>query len=331
MSHHIVRPATHEEWLEFRKSGIGSSEVGTILGINHFDTPYGLWRKKLGLDPAIAENEAMEMGHVFEYGVADLFSRRTGAIINYDTEGDWCAVDDERPFLRVSPDRMYWEAGEEQTPENLHILECKTTSTNVDEDNLPDYWFCQIQYQMGVMGVKSGALGWVSAYGGRFHFGFKKIDFNPGFYSYLVSNLDHFWNVNVLQKIAPEDVNGDDTKLRFPTADKSRQVVADDTLCKAVEQLVRTKAKIKLLETEESELESIIRMGMQDASRLVDGNDKLLVSWPTVAGGTSFDSKRFREENPEMYDRYTVKKADTRRMSVKLTEKDLATREAGAA
>ena len=50
MSYTILKPATHEEWLEERSKGIGSSEVGTIMGVNHFDTPYRLWRRKVGID-----------------------------------------------------------------------------------------------------------------------------------------------------------------------------------------------------------------------------------------------------------------------------------------
>ena len=44
----VIRPATHEEWLDERKKGIGSSEAGTVMGVNHFDTPYKLWRRKTG-------------------------------------------------------------------------------------------------------------------------------------------------------------------------------------------------------------------------------------------------------------------------------------------
>lgn len=33
MSYTIIRPKDRNEWLEHRKSGIGSSEVATILGL----------------------------------------------------------------------------------------------------------------------------------------------------------------------------------------------------------------------------------------------------------------------------------------------------------
>ena len=73
MSYTILKPATHEEWLEERSKGIGSSEVGTIMGVNHFDTPYRLWRRKVGIDGPVESNEAMEMGHLLEPAVAQRF------------------------------------------------------------------------------------------------------------------------------------------------------------------------------------------------------------------------------------------------------------------
>ena len=50
MSNTVIRPKDRAEWLEYRKDGIGSSEVATILGLNPGETPYQLWRRKKGLD-----------------------------------------------------------------------------------------------------------------------------------------------------------------------------------------------------------------------------------------------------------------------------------------
>lgn len=67
MAYVIVRPADHQGWLAERKKGIGSSEAGTIMGVNKFDTPYRLWRRKREIDPPVQTNEAMELGHHLEF------------------------------------------------------------------------------------------------------------------------------------------------------------------------------------------------------------------------------------------------------------------------
>ena len=79
MSYTILKPAIHEEWLEERSKGICSSEVGTIMGVNRFDTPYRLWRRTVDIDGPVESNETMEVGHLLDpvvVSVSDLMSRR---------------------------------------------------------------------------------------------------------------------------------------------------------------------------------------------------------------------------------------------------------------
>ena len=121
MAYRVIRPATHQEWLDERKKGIGSSEAGTIMGVNRFDTPYGLWRRKTGVDGPIASNEQMELGHHMEPAVVTMFAARTGAEVCKNSEGDWIAVDKKREYLRVSPDRLFYEAGARHIKSNLRL------------------------------------------------------------------------------------------------------------------------------------------------------------------------------------------------------------------
>ncbi|WP_308006141.1 YqaJ viral recombinase family protein, partial [uncultured Porphyromonas sp.] len=53
-----------EDWLESRTEGIGASDIATIVGLNPYETPYSLWRRKLGLDPAKEETLPMKLGHL---------------------------------------------------------------------------------------------------------------------------------------------------------------------------------------------------------------------------------------------------------------------------
>ena len=38
----------HDEWLEWRRQGIGSSDSASIMGTSPYTTPYQLWEEKLG-------------------------------------------------------------------------------------------------------------------------------------------------------------------------------------------------------------------------------------------------------------------------------------------
>ena len=83
----------------------------------------------------------MRAGHILESAVATYFEQESGRQVIKASEGDWLAVDTERDFLRVSPDRTYWLEGKHSN-DNKGILECKTTQMDIDDADLPKYWFC---------------------------------------------------------------------------------------------------------------------------------------------------------------------------------------------
>lgn len=55
-----------DEWLEFRKSHIGASEIASIMGVDPWRTPYQLWCEKTGLVESQPPNKAMERGIFME-------------------------------------------------------------------------------------------------------------------------------------------------------------------------------------------------------------------------------------------------------------------------
>ena len=72
-------PSSHEEWLEDRRKGIGGSDVGALLGLNKYKSPYTLWAEKSGLlHTDEVDNESMRIGRDLEDYVAKRFMEETG-------------------------------------------------------------------------------------------------------------------------------------------------------------------------------------------------------------------------------------------------------------
>jgi putative phage-type endonuclease len=72
---------TNEEWLEFRRSGIGGSDYGIIYGVSNFKTARDLYMDKLGYKPYWEPESSwftLEYGHANEELVAKAFYERTG-------------------------------------------------------------------------------------------------------------------------------------------------------------------------------------------------------------------------------------------------------------
>lgn len=77
---------SREDWLTYRRLGIGGSDVAAIMGISPFATIRDLYYDKVGIQPLIEEDEesnwvAKEVGHRLEDLVAEIFSKKTGLTV----------------------------------------------------------------------------------------------------------------------------------------------------------------------------------------------------------------------------------------------------------
>lgn len=308
----IIRPKSHGDWLDIRRSGIGSSEVASILGLNPFETPYQLWRKKKGLDAPQNETFAMKAGHYLEDAVSLFFHDETGFDIIKRSSGDWIARDNARPFLQVSPDRTYW-LSESRRPEDKGILECKTTQKTIDGDDLPRHWFCQLQYQLGVAGYRQGALAWLCA--GR-DFGYKIIDFVPDFYEWMVGEVEKFWRDYIEGDAEPEAVDVSDAVIKYADHTEGKSVEADGDVFAAYSELKGVKDQLKSLNERKCELEGLIKMSLKDAEVLNYGGTTI-ATWKTSKASEKFDEAAFREENQDLYKKYLTNVSGSRRLIIK--------------
>lgn len=315
MSTTIYRPKSHEAWLELRKGGIGSSEVGTILGLNPYETPYQLWRKKKGLDAPTPESFAMRAGHYLEDAVSLFYQDETGNEIIKSSAGDWLAVDDERPFLRVSPDRTAWKRGMAKKHDNKGIIECKTTQKDIDGDSLPQHWFCQLQYQLGVMGLNWGALAWLTA--GR-EFGYRDLTFDKEFYAWIVEEVTRYWQDYIIGDAEPLAINVADVVLKNPRHVAGKLLAADDFIVAELAELKELRDELAALDQRKKDIEADIKMMMGDAEALVmPGSDNVLCTWRAQKERTKFDEKRFAQEHPDIYAQYTKTTPGSRTFLIK--------------
>lgn len=71
---------SREDWLDYRRLGIGGSDAAAIMGLSPFATIRDLYFDKIGVTPVIEEEEenwvAKEVGHRLEDLVAMILPRR---------------------------------------------------------------------------------------------------------------------------------------------------------------------------------------------------------------------------------------------------------------
>ena len=313
MRHNRITYPDRAAWLQGREQGIGASEAATVLGLNPYETPLQLWRRKVGIDPPKPQTDAMRRGHYCEDAVAQWWAHSTGRDIIAASKDDFMFVDPEREYLRVSPDRTYWLPDMPRNDDNKGILECKTTLMAVDPDDLPQAWFCQLQMNLGVAGYSHGSLAWLAR---GLEFGSVDIDLVPSFYDMMAAAIEEFWLKNVKERIEPLPINAADVAAAFPTHDAGALVEATDKQAAECARLRQVKDAIADLEKEKAALEDSIKMAIGPAEGIArDG--RTLATWKSGKPATRLDEKALKAEMPDIYAQFARETPAARRFLLK--------------
>lgn len=146
---------TEQEWLAYRRRGIGVSDVAAILGISPFRTARDLYDDKLNIASAADDAGnwvALEMGHLLEPLVARIFAKKTGLEVFQIKK---MFQHPQYPFMLADVDYFV------RLPNGkIAILEIKTTNYNAKdhwwkdgEECVPVYYETQGRHYMTVMDI----------------------------------------------------------------------------------------------------------------------------------------------------------------------------------
>lgn len=282
MKPRIIRPATHEEWLKEREYGIGASEVGAILGLSPFETPFSLWLKKTKQVEREPENQAMKMGHLLEPVVSQLWEEATGQKVIKASAADIIYVHPENDFMRATPDRIV--RGRKK------LLEIKTTVTGIDPEDLPTHWVAQVIYQQYVTGIHDADLAYLVQ--GRY-FGYVNIPYDEEFANFIAERVTAFWNENVLADKEPDAISVED--FAFKGSEPGKTVEADDKALNELLSLYKLNVTLDKDEAEANGLKDALKLYMGDAESIIY-EDSVLATWKTGSRGRTF---RLKERNIE--------------------------------
>jgi putative phage-type endonuclease len=156
------------EWHEARRSVIGGSEVGSIMGVNSFESRYVLWYRKAGYLGQAEEiaNPLFEWGHRLEPVVAEKFADMHPEF-DVQVSGSW--VHQDRPWHGANPDRLLavryqyddWDGKPAfETLDVEAVLEIKTSMSGYgwENDMCPVKYVLQLRWYMECFGLDYGYL-----------------------------------------------------------------------------------------------------------------------------------------------------------------------------
>lgn len=297
---------SNAEWLRLRKSGIGGSDAGAICGVNPYSSAMKVFRDKTSDEVEEQDSEAIRIGHDLEDYVAQRFTEATSLKVR---KSNFMYRSKEHPFMIADVDRLV--VGEDAG------LECKTTSAyHADKwkgGDIPLHYVIQCYHYMAVTGKRVWYIAAVIL--GR-EFVYRKLEWDDALIGSLIEMEREFWTDHVEKGIMPAPDGSDvcDAVLAryFPNARQEsaiRLVGFDDKLRRREEIL----GFISELQEEQRQIEQEVKLFMQDNERA--SSDCFRVSWKNI-DSTKLDTKRIKEERPELYVDYG-KVSHSRRFEVK--------------
>lgn len=333
--HCDIIPITSEgQWHEERAKGIGGSDLGAILGLSKYASPWSVWALKSGLVPKDDAGAAAAWGHLLEAPIAEMYARETGeAIVEWPSVS---LVSKRYPYMRANIDRLRvkpseqfpagvvttWGTREEprtdEPPGIIGILEIKSGGIasygNVEEwdnDAIPEGYQMQGYHYGIVSGITD--IRYAALLGGH-GLQLRTLDWDEDVAENIVQVESWFWALVESGDEPPLDGHratleaveklSRTPEKEFDGGDDLEAMWSEYQALKDQEAEMRTKA---------NEVRGVILRSIQDAEVGL-ANGRKLFTFRLTKGRETFDQDAFKAEHPELYQKFTSRGNPYRRL-----------------
>ena len=329
---------SEEDWLDYRRRGIGGSDVSAIFGTSPFRTARDLYYDKLNI-ASVEDDEgnwvAMEMGHLLEPLVAKIFERKTGYRV-YQIKKMF--QHPQYPWMLADVDYFV-----ELPDGTTAILEIKTTNYNARDnwwmngkETVPVYYESQGRHYMAVTDLDRCFF--CCLYGNNEEeVIIREVKRDFEYEAEMVFLEQYFWENHVLTRTPPPYTEDGDLVLESVrrhtgSADQDAPVVTLDLSLTAKlmrylqlqEQKKLTEAGSKEIEADMKRLKAALVAEMGKSCKAVcqqDGVNYIVTYNPVRTPGIDKDNLiRLKLDHPDIYEQY-VTVSESRRFSVKIDTK----------
>lgn len=288
------------EWKEWRSKGIGGTDAAGVAGGSHYLTPLKIYVQKLGLEPKnTVKSDIQEWGNRIEPLLVDKFMEMhpdfrdctRGRLYSLCGDYEWC---------HCSLDAQCVDENGEPV-----IIECKTCTSLDEWEPVPDGYYAQVQWQMGITGIRRtffsaiemGSRRWIE----------REVRFNQSYFDDLLAKCEDLWVNHILKGVPPEPV------VCLPDVDKDAMdamYTATHDECQAddVELSEDELDKLKVLKESMEAAEEKYKIYVNSLMfRVGNGNatfkGKKVGYHVSRKGTTSVDSSRLKNEYPDIYNK----------------------------
>lgn len=295
------------QWLKERQCGIGGSDVGAILGVNKYKTPFEVYLEKTEPITEVGEqSESAYWGDQFEEVVAKEFEKRTGKKVRRDRKH---YKHKEYSFMVANIDRKV-------VGENA-ILECKTANQYLanewQDDEVPASYLLQVQHYLFVTGAE---VGYIAVLIGGQKFVWKEVQRDEELIEVIIEAEKEFWKM--VQDKTPPALDGSSAaekylKERYKEAEEDKSIELGFEYKDKIKAYLDMKVQLKNFETQVKELENQIKFEIGNAEYAHAPGYSL--SWKNISSNR-IDTKKLKSDYPEVYEK-VVKENLSRKFNIK--------------
>jgi len=308
---------SREDWLQFRKQGIGSSDAAASCGIHPYLSMLELWMIKTGrmnsdIDESLEGYSPLYWGNRLEPMVAKYYQEHTGnkvrrvnAILQHP--------DSDKHFMLANLDYAITGSDEAQ------ILECKTAGEHgakLWKHGVPLYVTCQVQHQLAVTG-KTAAHICVLLCGHEAKI--YKVERDERLIESIMEHERLFWQY--VETDTPPTPDHSESAARalkhlYPAPEPSSKVDLrdDDGANKLFEQLLSYRDYMQELEQRHDQVKHQLQSLIQDNEVAVF--EKGAISWKRSKDSVGLDGKAVLRAHPELLAKFSKTKQGSRRFVI---------------
>ena len=290
--HGFQSDMTHDEWLKWRRSGIGGSDAGVALGLNPYKTPLDLYLDKVCGISDFTGNIATEWGNRLEEEVVKAAQ---------DAHPGICRVIEDLPLMS-HPDRSWQLAttdkGVVAGSKGFGGIEAKTalsffSGAAYQGGKIPAHHRAQCVHYMAVTGAEFWILAALTE-GPRFYT--HVIERDDAEIQWLTEKEKRLWTA-LQEKDIEWMIDGSDASAKAllrlypePVERPAPAILTKQKILDAVEQYETSKAFEKAAAADKKEAENILKGAMGDHEEAIAGSATL--TWKKTAKGRRFSVKK---------------------------------------
>lgn len=300
-----------KKWLALRPSGVGASEVPTMLGLNPWQSPIDLWLSKTGKADPFTGNYATRRGHHMEAFVIDAYAQaHPGTIVEVHPDIPSMLAHPDVPQARCSLD------GLGHTRIKTVAIEAKTANHRQwgkwADGALPDAYALQVMFQLAVTGLDEGHV--VVDLAGDYQE--RVVLRDDVMCDRLIESVAKWWHDHITLDVMPDvDPVRDRDRLAdlwTPNPDLPAVMVPLDV----AQELRDAKARAAAAKTDLEVAAARVQIAMQSATAAVDPDGEPVAKWTPSKGRESLDTKALAADLPDVAAKYMRTGKPGRRFTV---------------